>query len=249
MSDHSQELLMELVQQGLKARFVARPDACPACRKLHGRVFDALDAPPVPLEECLTAPCRCRYEPCDPSSTVERLLRAAIAAVKEDRLSEAKELLYQVIELDERNQRAWLWLSGVAEGIDERITCLVNVLALNPEHDLARRGLSHLLAQRREVGPGQTAAWKIKQARDAIGRIKASPDKISALGHRPAVVAAPKIKEVVAEEVAERPVVREVREREKVPVTSIATAFLYLLLAASILLLLLVLAFRLGGIL
>jgi hypothetical protein len=249
MDDHLQEMLAELVQEGLKARFVARPDACPACRKLHGRVFDPMEAVPLPVEECLTPPCRCRYEACDPTSTVERLLRAGIAAVKEERLSEAKELLYQVIELDEQNQRAWLWLSGVAEGIDERITCLVNVLALNPEHELARQGLNHLLAQRREVGPGQSAAWKIKRAREAINRIKASPEAISALGHRPSVVATPRIKEVAAERAVEPLPAPEVPEIEKVPVRSIAMAFVFMLLVVLVFVLILGLALRFGGVL
>ncbi len=184
MNQYFQDVLIGLTKQGLKARFVAHLDACPTCRKLHGRVFDPLEAPPIPVKGCLTPPCRCRYEGCDPSAAIGRLLRAGMIAVNEERIEEARELLYQVIALDDRNEKAWLWLSGAADGLDERITCLVNVLTINPEHDLARRGLNHLLAQRREVGPGEVAAKKIRQAREAINRIRASPDKITTLRER-----------------------------------------------------------------
>lgn len=179
MSENVDELLTELVRQGLKARLVARPDACPACRKLHSRIFEPLVAPSIPIRDCQTPPCRCRYEGFDPRPLIESLLSAGIAAVKEQKLEEARELLYQVIDLDERSEKAWLWLSGVAEGIDERILCLENVLAINPHNELAKRGLGHLRAERRAVGSGEDAAKKIKEAREAIGHIRTSQKRAS----------------------------------------------------------------------
>jgi hypothetical protein len=130
MADSLQEILVDLADRGLKVMFVAYPDACRACRKLQGRVFDPLEAPSIPVDECLTPPCRCRYEAYDPRVVVAKLLAAGVDAVKEQRLEEAKEMLYQVIDLDERNAKAWLWLSGVVEGTDERIICLENVLTI-----------------------------------------------------------------------------------------------------------------------
>jgi tetratricopeptide (TPR) repeat protein len=50
----------------------------------------------------------------------------------------------QVIELDERNEQAWLWLSGVVESVEDRRTCLENVLAINPNNANARLGLERL---------------------------------------------------------------------------------------------------------
>jgi hypothetical protein len=182
-----QEMPVDLAKQGLKVMLVAHPDACRICRNLQGRIFDPLTAPPLPLEGCLTPPCRCRYESYDARTVVSRLLRAGVNAVREGRLEEARELLYQVIDLDERNERAWLWLSGVVTGIDERIVCLESVLAINPHHELAREGLRYLLMQRRELGTGQSTARKIRAAREAIDHLKASQPKVVALKETPPV--------------------------------------------------------------
>jgi len=167
MGEHSQQVLTELTRQGLKARFVARPDACSACRKLHGRVFEPLEAPPIPIKDCLTPPCRCRYEGCYPRSTVESLLTAGIAAVNEQRLEEARELLCQVIDLDERNEMAWLWLSGVVDSLDDREVCLENVLSLEPDNAMAHKGLELLYGQKVEQlmreGTAAAKAGRVKR--------------------------------------------------------------------------------------
>lgn len=191
MIENVQARLVGLGGHDLKVMFVAYPDACRACRSLQARIFDPGDAPPLPLKDCLTPPCRCRYERYDPRSVVSRLLRAGVDAVKQERLEEARELLYQVIDLDERNEKAWLWLGGVVGGINERIICLENVLAINPHHELARQGLRYLMAQRRELGAGRNHALKIKDAREAIDHIKASKPKVSALREAPLVATKP----------------------------------------------------------
>ena len=242
MNEYLRELLTRLANQGLKARFVAHPDACSTCRKLHGRILEPLEAPSIPVRGCLSPPCRCRYEGCDLRPAVASLLTAGIAAVEEQRLQEAKELLYQVIDLDERNEKAWLWLSGVVEGIDERIVCLENVLAINPDREVATEGLNHLLAQRREVGPGQAAARKIKVAREAIGDIRARQEKIATLKGKPPAAISPPREELAREHVAERPPVKEPVEsvkEERLPTRPVAMGFLYVLLAVLILVLVL----------
>jgi hypothetical protein len=237
MNGHFLEMLTELARHDLKARFVARPDACPACRKLHGRIFNPLEAPSIPIEGCLTPPCRCRYEGCDPRSTVGSLLRAGMTAVEEQRLEEARELLYQVIELDEQNEKAWLWLSGVAEGVDERITCLVNVLTINPGHEWAREGLAHLLAKRSEVGVGEVAAKKIKVVKEAIDQLRYTQEKLAPL-RKGALAAAIAVDEEQDEEYAgERAQVEEVVEKEGRGAGFFLMAALYVLLAMLILVL------------
>ena len=72
------------------------------------------------------------------------LLRRGIAAAKAGRKEEAHEVLFQVVKLDERNEQAWLWLSGVVDSTEERQICLENVLAINPANARARAGLDWL---------------------------------------------------------------------------------------------------------
>ena len=72
------------------------------------------------------------------------LLQRGIEAARAKRNAEARELLMQVVQLDEQNEQAWLWLSGVVESFDDRRVCLENVLALNPGNPRAQAGLRWL---------------------------------------------------------------------------------------------------------
>ncbi len=252
MAENVHELQIDLAQQGLKVLYVARPDACRACRALQGRIFDPVTAPALPLEECLTPPCRCRYEGYDPRSVVSRLLSAGIDAVKENRLKEARELLYQVIDLDDRNEKAWLWLSGVATGIEERIVCLESVLAINPYHEAARQGLDHLKTQRRELGSGQRAARKIREAKEAIDHLKASQPKVMTLREAPTTPPRVPVELRVTSPTTGQPLVMELARREKMrpePPVSFPVVFLCVLVSVLLLVLILTALLRLSGIL
>jgi tetratricopeptide (TPR) repeat protein len=72
------------------------------------------------------------------------LLQRGIEAARAKRNDEARELLLRVVQLDEHNEQAWLWLSGVVESLDDRRVCLENVLALNPNNQRAQAGLRWL---------------------------------------------------------------------------------------------------------
>ncbi len=72
------------------------------------------------------------------------LLKEGIQAARSGQKEHARDLLMKVIELDERNEMAWLWLSGVVETAEDRLICLENVLAINPENGPAKRGLARL---------------------------------------------------------------------------------------------------------
>jgi hypothetical protein len=72
------------------------------------------------------------------------LLERGITALKEERKAEARRLLEQVLAQDERNETAWLWMSGVVDTDTERRICLENVLAINPNNGIAKRGLERL---------------------------------------------------------------------------------------------------------
>jgi tetratricopeptide (TPR) repeat protein len=69
------------------------------------------------------------------------LLKQGIAAARAGRTDEARQKLMRVIELDEQNEQAWLWLSGVVESNADRRLCLENVLTLNPANTAAQKGL------------------------------------------------------------------------------------------------------------
>lgn len=81
------------------------------------------------------------------ASETSALLQAGIAAAKSGRNEEAREIFLRVIELDDHNEHAWLWMSAVVDSIQDRIVCLENVLTINPESRAAHRGLDQLQSQ------------------------------------------------------------------------------------------------------
>ncbi len=74
----------------------------------------------------------------------DRWLRQGITAVKAGNRTEGREWLMKVLAADDHNEQAWLWLSGVVTSPEERRVCLENVLTLNPDNNLAQKGLAKL---------------------------------------------------------------------------------------------------------
>ncbi len=72
------------------------------------------------------------------------LLQQGITAVKEGNKTKARSILSQVVQADPKNGQAWLWLSSVVETDEQRIQCLENVLKVNPNDQVAQRGLERL---------------------------------------------------------------------------------------------------------
>ena len=121
-------------------------------------------------------------------------------------------------------------------------------MPINPNHKVVRDALNHLLAKRKEVGPGQSAARKIKMAREAIGHIKASQGRVVAWRETPPVEITPTREKVFPELVAGKPPSKTVApakrpveplDEGKLPIRFTPMAFLYVLLAVLILILVL----------
>ncbi|HVU15035.1 MAG TPA: hypothetical protein VHD90_27365 [Phototrophicaceae bacterium] len=81
------------------------------------------------------------------AANVEAMVREGINAYKTGNKDEARVLLLKATELDQYNEQAWLWLSGLMETPDDQRTCLENVLAINPNNERAKQGLSYLTGQ------------------------------------------------------------------------------------------------------
>jgi hypothetical protein len=117
--------------------------------------------------------------------TIDDLLKQGFAACKAGRNAEARKLLTQVLEQDERNEKAWLWLTGVVDTDEERTTCLENVLAINPNNEVAQRGMKALRKSSPELDSTSVAeaSRSAKSESRAKGRL-ASPENIE-LGVKP----------------------------------------------------------------
>jgi hypothetical protein len=75
---------------------------------------------------------------------IEIRLERGIEAARVGEYERARDILIQVIELDQYNERAWLWLSEVVETAADRFVCLENVLFINPDNARAAADLQDL---------------------------------------------------------------------------------------------------------
>ena len=77
-----------------------------------------------------------------------QMLYDGAVAVQQRDLERARDLLLQVVEVDEENVEAWLWLSGAVDSLDDQQTALENVLELEPNNQPAQQGLAWIQQQR-----------------------------------------------------------------------------------------------------
>jgi hypothetical protein len=70
-----------------------------------------------------------------------------IAALKAGDRAAAKQLLGSAVKQDPNDLLAWLWLSGAVDRDEERLTCLQQVLRIDPGNQAAARGLSQVMAK------------------------------------------------------------------------------------------------------
>src|SRR4051812_15160054 len=75
---------------------------------------------------------------------VSTLLRQAMEALTRGDKPSARDLLTSVLELDDRNEQAWLWLSGAVDSPAKQRICLENVLTITPGSTAAKQGLAYL---------------------------------------------------------------------------------------------------------
>jgi hypothetical protein len=72
------------------------------------------------------------------------LFQQGVTAAKAGQKEQAFQILQQAVKLDPHNENVWLWLSSVARNDQERAFCLKQLLAINPQNELAIKGLQAL---------------------------------------------------------------------------------------------------------
>ncbi len=122
------------------------------------------------------------------ASSVDELLKQGIAAVRAGRKDEARQKLMWVVERDEQNEQAWLWLSGVVESTADQRVCLENVLAINPANAAAQRGLR--LLDQQAPQPRRERCPHCKAELPATGNFCAAC-------HQPVLIACPNCRDYV----------------------------------------------------
>jgi tetratricopeptide (TPR) repeat protein len=96
-------------------------------------------------------------EPANPRQRAAQLIDEGIAAIRAGDQMRARQLLSQAVQLDPQNERGWLWLSGALPDAAQRRYCLERVLAINPQNEVAKRGLASLTSAAPPAAPSASA--------------------------------------------------------------------------------------------
>ncbi|MFN2269459.1 MAG: tetratricopeptide repeat protein [Anaerolineae bacterium] len=86
---------------------------------------------------------------------IDSLLEKGIEAARIHEKKRAQEILTHVIELDQYNEKAWLWLSSVVDSQSDKEVCLENALLINPDNTYAAMGLQHI--RRQNIPPSSSS--------------------------------------------------------------------------------------------
>jgi len=77
-------------------------------------------------------------------SDIDRLLAEGTRLAQAGQRAQAYDVLLDVVELDQHNEQAWLWLSTLTDDVEDQRICLENVLTVNPNNTAARQRLATL---------------------------------------------------------------------------------------------------------
>lgn len=76
---------------------------------------------------------------------IEQWLQKGITAAKGGQLEQARFQLLDVVEADQTNEVAWYWLYQVFDRVEDKRTCLENLILINPKNTWAKQELLNVL--------------------------------------------------------------------------------------------------------
>jgi tetratricopeptide (TPR) repeat protein len=98
------------------------------------------------------------------------LLQQAIIAARAGREWTARDMFLRVVEVDPKNELAWMWLTGLLDSLDDRIHACKQILKINPRNVNAEKYLAQLLAEKQKSLDAETVRVEeqLRGIRDAV---------------------------------------------------------------------------------
>ena len=118
---------------------------------------------------------------------VDEWLREGIAAIRAGQDERARELLIRVVACDERNAHAWLWLSSVAESLEDREVCLENVIEIDPDNAAAHKGLAWVQQQMQQQAPALSSSQETSPFTVSPEEVSVDPVPLAPMSESPVV--------------------------------------------------------------
>jgi hypothetical protein len=91
-------------------------------------------------------------------TTSHDMLQQGIAAARSGQRALARQLFVRVIQADQYNDEAWVWLAGVVDDPADMRRCLQQALRINPLNSHARQGIAWLDQQARQAQKTSSSA-------------------------------------------------------------------------------------------
>ena len=100
----------------------------------------------------------------------DELLQQAITAVRAGHELTARDIFLEIVEVDPRNETAWMWLTGLLDELDDCIYACEQVLQINPQNANVNQYLEQLLEQRKKRQEEQKLRIddQVRQARELV---------------------------------------------------------------------------------
>jgi len=100
----------------------------------------------------------------------DTLLQQAMSAVRAGHELTARDIFLEVVEINPRNETAWMWLTGLLDDLEDCIYACEQVLAINPNNASVSQYLNQLLAERKKRQEEQRLyiEGQVNQARELI---------------------------------------------------------------------------------
>jgi len=83
--------------------------------------------------------------------STDELMRRGVEAARGGRRRDAREILMRVVDQDPRNEMAWMWLTGLVDGLEDKIIACENVLTINPANEKVKAYMGRLLQQKASI--------------------------------------------------------------------------------------------------
>ena len=97
----------------------------------------------------------------------DTLLQQAMSAVRAGHELTARDIFLEVVEINPRNETAWMWLTGLLDDLDDCIYACQQVLEINPGNVDVNQYLSQLLADKKK----QQEAQRLR-VEEHVGRVR-----------------------------------------------------------------------------
>ncbi len=100
----------------------------------------------------------------------DALLQQAVSAARAGRELTARDIFLEIVEINPRNETAWMWLTGLLDDLDDCIFACEQVLEINPSNAKIHQYLNQLRGERKKQQEARRlhVEEQVSQARELI---------------------------------------------------------------------------------